>query len=159
MQTFPFDPLPVAGAQIRGNADHPLPYGFVGFYTALTGGLFIQAEVFHLPDEEMPGSSGFFGMHIHENGDCTLPFDKTGGHYDPAGREHPSHAGDLPPLLSGGGYAWMTFYDPRLSIDDVVGRSLVIHSMRDDFTSQPAGDSGMKIGCGVIKRYDTGLFL
>lgn len=144
-------PWPDAVAVIRGNADHPLLYGTAGFYSAPTGGLFLQVEVFHLPDQDLPGSSGFFGMHIHEYGDCTLPFDKTGNHYNPSNQEHPNHAGDLPPLLSSGGYAWMSFYDGRLTISDVVGKSLVIHGMRDDFTGQPSGDSGMKIGCGVIR--------
>jgi len=60
------------------------------------------------------------------------------------------HAGDLVPLLNNNGYAYLTFYDNRFSINDINGKSIVIHSMRDDFTNQPAGDSGEKIGCGVI---------
>lgn len=80
------------------------------------------------------------------------PFPNTGNHYNPGNVPHPEHAGDLPPLLSNNGYAWMTFYTGRINVEDVAGRSLVIHSMRDDFTSQPSGDSGDKIGCGVIEE-------
>lgn len=160
--------MPAAVAQIQGNADHPHLFGIVSFYNTPFGGVLVSAEVYGLPDKQadmmpvgdnvlknVPASSGmhssyFFGMHIHENGDCTLPFDKTGSHYNPTNAQHPEHAGDMPPLLSSNGYAWMSFYTGRLRLEDIIGRSVVIHAMRDDFTSQPAGDSGEKIGCGVI---------
>ena len=58
------------------------------------------------------------------------------------------------PLLGNQGYAWTSFYDKRFAIDDIIGKSVVIHSRRDDFTTQPAGDSGEKIGCGVIRKED-----
>lgn len=90
-------------------------------------------------------------MHIHENGDCSDNFSKTGQHYRLPGQEHPSHLGDLPPLLSNQGYAWTAFYDKRFTLPDILGRSLVIHGGTDDFRSQPSGDSGSKIACGVIK--------
>ena len=110
----------------------------------------IQVEVFYLPDQDLPNHSGFFGMHMHQNGDCQIPFDQTGDHFNPKALPHPEHAGDFPPLLSGHGYAWMAFYDTRLSIEDIMGRSIVIHGHKDDFSSQPSGMSGEKIGCGVI---------
>lgn len=94
--------------------------------------------------------SNFYGMHIHEFGDCTPPFDKTGGHYNPLNAQHPHHSGDMPPLMSSNGYAWMSFFDNRFTIEEIIGKSLVIHRMRDDFTSQPSGDSGEKIACGII---------
>ena len=64
-----------------------------------------------------------------------------------------TYTGDLPPLLSNHGYAWMAFYDARFTVADIIGRSLIIHENRDDFTTQPAGDSGTKIACGVIEAY------
>ena len=114
------------------------------------GGVLIQVEVFYLPDQDLPNHSGFFGMHMHQNGECQIPFDQTGDHFNPQNLMHPEHAGDFPPLLSGHGYAWMAFYDTRLSIEDIMGRSIVIHGHKDDFSSQPSGMSGEKIGCGVI---------
>lgn len=144
-------PLPDAAAEIKGNSANPLLKGTAAFYRTTMGGILLQVEVFHLPDENQPGSSDFFGMHIHQFGDCTLPFDKTGDHYNPGNLPHPEHAGDLPPLLSSNGYAWMAFYDGRLSLSEVIGKSLVIHGGRDDFTTQPSGHSGDKIGCGVIE--------
>lgn len=144
-----FNATPDAMAHILGNDDNPMLEGVVSFYRCSMGGVLIHAEVFHLPDNN---PSGFFGFHIHQFGDCSKPFDKTGDHYNPVNLPHPEHAGDLPPLLSNNGYAWMAFYDNRFSLEEIIGKSVVIHDMRDDFTSQPSGDAGVKIGCGVIKE-------
>ena len=137
----------VAYARIKGNVDNPMLWGLIGFYKTMYDGIFINIQINNLP----PNETGFYGMHIHEFGDCTPPFDKTGNHYNPNKTNHPNHAGDMPPLLSNNGYAWMAFYDTRFLINEIIGKSIVIHSMRDDFTSQPSGDSGNKIGCGIIK--------
>ena len=168
---------PAAEAMIQGNSNYPNIFGMIHFYDTPFGGVLVSAEIYGLPDNRMNGnsmtdnsmngnsttanqmpksmiiknsiSSGFYGFHIHEFGDCTPPFNKTGDHYNPDKQPHPYHAGDMPPLLSNDGYACMIFYDKRLTIDDIVGKSVVIHSMRDDFTSQPSGDAGEKIACGV----------
>ena len=142
---------PFAIAHIQGNADNPLLTGTALFYRSCMGGIIVQIEVFHLPDKKLPDISGFFGMHMHDFGDCTPPFDQTGSHFNPNNRVHPNHAGDFPPLLSVHGYAWMVFHDARLSPCDVIGRSIVIHEQEDDFTTQPSGNSGSKIGCGAIE--------
>lgn len=143
---------PYAYAKIIGNIDNPLLHGISHFYPVSFGGILIETEVYGLPYEDIPLSSQFYGMHIHETGDCTLPFDKTGGHYNPGNLPHPMHAGDLLPLLGNAGYAYSVFYTDRFEIDDIIGRSLIIHSAPDDFTTQPSGNSGVKIACGVIKK-------
>lgn len=81
-----------------------------------------------------------------------LFFSGTGSHYNPVERVHPKHAGDLPPLLECQGNAYLSIRTDRFSVSDVVGRTVVIHSDPDDFHSQPAGNAGMKIGCGVIYK-------
>ena len=136
---------------MQGNASQPQLAGSVKFYQTSYGGVLIEAEIFGLPGINIPGSSSFYGMHIHEHGDCTRPFGQTGDHYNPGNLPHPQHAGDLPPLLGCQGYAYLVCYDKRFFVDDILGRSVVIHSMADDFTSQPSGNSGNKIGCGVIR--------
>ena len=95
----------------------------------------------------------FYGIHIHENGDCTPPFDKTGNHYNPTNTMHPYHAGDMVSLLGNNGFAYQVFYDKRFSTQEIIGKSVIIHSNMDDFMSQPSGNSGSKIGCGVIRRF------
>ena len=145
-------PRPSAVAILQGDTAVPVR-GYAEFYRTYTSGIVVQVEIMNLPDSEYPGQSGFFGMHIHETGNCTPPFNRTGMHYNPTDQPHPFHSGDLPPLLSNHGYAWMAFYDTRFTIPDVIGRSLIIHQGRDDFTTQPSGDSGNKIACGIIELY------
>lgn len=141
--------VPYAIANIEGNEKHPGINGIVKFYPVPYGGILIEAEIFNLP--YMDGKpNAFFGFHIHEKGDCSNSFKNTGNHFNPCNYPHPFHAGDMPPLMSNSGYAWMAFYDAKISICEIMNRSVVIHHMPDDFTTQPSGDSGDKIACGVI---------
>lgn len=144
---------PDAYADIKGNNDNPCLKGRVHFYSTAYGGTLVEVEVFNLPLLSKQAPSAFYGMHIHEKGNCTPPFDKTGNHYNPCGVLHPMHLGDMPVLLGNNGYAYSVFYTERYTIDDIMGRSLVIHLLPDDFITQPSGNSGEKIGCGVIKKY------
>lgn len=141
---------PKAYAKIIGNADNPLLHGMAYFYPVPFGGVLIETEVYGLPYEDILPYSQFYGMHIHETGNCTLPFNQTGEHYNPGKLPHPKHAGDLLPLLGNGGYAYSIFYTDRFELKDILERCLVIHSAPDDFITQPSGNSGAKIGCGVI---------
>lgn len=136
-------------AYIEGNSSNPKLHGQICFCKTLNDGVIITAEIFGLPDKDT--SSHFYGMHIHQFGNCDNNFANTGTHFTLDNTRHPMHAGDLPPLLSNEGYSWISFFDKRFSLEDILGKSIVIHSIRDDFTSQPAGDSGVKIGCGVIE--------
>ena len=114
----------------------------------------IEAEIFGLPDTDRSDVPAFYAFHIHETGDCSDDFAKTGTHYNPKNMLHPMHAGDMPPLLSGEGYAWLAFYDQGLELYDIVGRSVLIHRNADDFATQPSGNAGEKIACGVIRVID-----
>ena len=135
---------PEAIAWIRGEGRLR---GCVKLY-AIPRGTLVVAEVLGLP----PGETDFFAMHIHEGGSCAGEgFPDTGGHYNPGKTEHPNHAGDLPPLLSQNGRAWMAVETNRFTPRQVIGRTVVIHRQLDDFCSQPSGNSGRKIGCGVIR--------
>lgn len=145
------DNRPRAVAFIQGDGIYEELEGYVYFYEVPTGGLLIEAEIFGLPDKGRIASPVFYGFHMHEVGNCAERFSKTGGHYNPTGAPHPAHAGDFPPLRSGDGYAWLAFYNSTLELYEIIGKSVVIHLNVDDFTSQPAGNSGEKIGCGVIR--------
>jgi Cu-Zn family superoxide dismutase len=145
---------PAAVAWVTGNSTYSELSGLVKFYDTPYDGVLVEAEVFGLPNVSTQVSSDFYAMHIHQYGNCSGSFEKTGSHFNPTNAFHPEHAGDMIPLLGNQGYAWASFYDKRFTIDDIIGKSVVIHSRRDDFTSQPAGDSGEKIGCGVIRKED-----
>lgn len=137
---------PGAAAHVTGGID---PAGPEGTVTLQSQGQRVLVTVWMrgLPDNE----TGFFALHIHEGSDCSGPgFPTTGSHYNPDGVPHPRHAGDLPPLLSCRGEAYLQVLTDRFTIPDVMGRTVVIHSGPDDFRSQPAGNAGEKIACGVI---------
>ena len=142
---------PQAMAWVTGNSKAPQLSGLVKFYHTPYGGVLVEAEFFGLPNVDREGSSDFYAMHIHQFGDCSDNFANTGEHYNPTSMPHPDHAGDMPPVLANQGYAWLSFYDKRFTIDDILNRSVIIHSRADDFTTQPSGNSGDKIGCGVIR--------
>lgn len=143
---------PKAMAWVVDNKNNPKTSGLVKFYQPSNGGVLIEAEVFGLPDAGRGNPSNFFAMHIHESGNCNNNFTQTGNHFNPGNMPHPSHAGDLPPLLSNQGYAWTAFIDRRFTIDEIIGKSVIIHSSSDDFMTQPSGNSGNKIACGEIMR-------
>lgn len=145
--------LPQAMAWVTGGEAYPEISGLVKFYPTAYGGVLVAAEFFNLPNVTTPESTSFYAFHIHENGDCSQNFTRTGNHFNPTGSLHPGHAGDFPPLLGNQGYAFSVFYDKRFQIGDIMGKSVIVHSHADDFTSQPAGNSGTKIACGIIRPY------
>ena len=139
---------PTAIATVRGGSDAPNLFGTVRFYQKREGVL-VVAHVMHLP----PSGNGFFAFHIHEGASCTGEnFADTGSHYNPEKLPHPRHVGDLPPLLSYGGRAYLAVMTDRFRVRDILGRSVVSHSGADDFVTQPAGNAGQKIACGIIYR-------
>ncbi len=140
---------PDALAQICGGMEAPELSGCVQFYQE-KGCVLIVARISGLP---MESETGFFGFHIHDGESCSgMDFSGTGSHYNPAGQAHPKHAGDLPPLLACGGNGYLSVRTDRFSVDEILGRTLVIHSDPDDFRSQPAGNAGKKIACGIIRK-------
>ncbi|MGN1098421.1 MAG: superoxide dismutase family protein, partial [Clostridia bacterium] len=79
------------------------------------------------------------------------PFADALGHYNPTAQLHPNHAGDMPPLILNGSNAYLSFITGRFRLEEVIGRTVIVHSHHDDFTTQPSGGAGEKIACGVIR--------
>jgi len=105
------------------------------------------------------------GFHVHEKGDCTADAMSAGGHFNPAGAQHGNstsplhHAGDMPNLKAdANGVATLTWEETDFTVThgpaSIVGRSVVVHLDPDDYRSQPAGNSGPRIACGVIAKTD-----
>ena len=117
----------------------------------------VEARVAGLP----PGNHGF---HIHEKGDCSSGDGMSaGGHFNPRGKPHAApttpdrHAGDLPMLVAdAAGNATLVVEIDVITIGggdtDIVGRGLIVHKDPDDFMTQPTGNSGARLACGVIVR-------
>ena len=122
--------------------------GLVKFYQQANCVL-VVADISGLPRT----TTNFFGFHIHEGDNCDgTDFSGSKGHFNPNSTPHPQHAGDLPPLMLCGNTAHLSFLSDRFKIEDIIGHTLIIHDMPDDYTSQPSGNSGQKIACGIIKR-------
>lgn len=140
-------------AQIRGSAAYPDIRGTVLFY-AVRGGVLVRAEVTGLPRGAGTCASPIFAFHIHGGGECSGnaddPFADAGTHYNPENCPHPYHAGDLPPLFGADGNALSVFLTDRFGMDEIFGKTVIIHAKPDDFTTQPSGNAGEKIACGVI---------
>jgi Cu-Zn family superoxide dismutase len=103
------------------------------------------------------------GFHIHEKGDCSSGDGlSTGGHFNPAGKPHgpqdgEHHAGDMPALAADStGHAKANFTLHGVSIgsgpNDIVGKGLIVHTSPDDYRTQPTGNAGARIACGVIAK-------
>lgn len=143
-----------AVANLEGNYLAPQLKGMVAFYPWKDGTL-VQIEVFNLPPAKLPINNlppvNPFAFHIHEGSSCILPtFESAGKHFDLENKPHPFHSGDLPSLLSNDGYAFMSVYTNRFKPSDVIGKTVIIHLNPDDYRTQPAGNAGERIGCGVI---------
>ena len=106
------------------------------------------------------------GAHVHEKGDCSSGDGmSTGGHFNPDAKPHgpqvgPHHGGDMPSLSAdANGNAQTSFTLDEVTVaagpKSVVGKGLIVHKDPDDYATQPTGNSGARIACGVIKRDPT----
>jgi Cu-Zn family superoxide dismutase len=135
---------PASGSQV---------HGWVTF-TRMDGYVEIKGEVAGLT----PGQHAF---HIHEFGDCSSPDAlSTGGHFNPHHKMHGGpdsenrHAGDFGNITAdASGRATIELKDKALSMsgaDSIIGRAVIIHAMPDDLKTQPTGNAGGRVACGVI---------
>lgn len=141
-----------AVAVLMPTEDGPVE-GVVRFFKEADG-IRVVAQVENLT----PGDHGF---HIHEFGDCSAPDGAAaGGHYNPNGASHGGpedenrHVGDFGNIHADDtGKAVADFVDSHLKIEgatSIIGRSIVVHARADDLKSQPAGNAGKRVACGVI---------
>ena len=118
------------------------------------GGVAVSARITGLT----PGTHGF---HVHEFGDCSSPdFVSAGGHFNPMSQPHAApqadkrHVGDLGNVQAGAdGVATLEWTDKHLALDGhhgVVGRAVIVHAKADDLKTQPTGDAGGRLACGVV---------
>lgn len=144
-----------AVAVLNGSERFPNVTGMVRFYQT-NKGVVVCAEVSGLPQDNGPCYGQIFGFHIHKGtrcgGNMDDPFADAMAHYDLNDCTHPYHAGDMPPLFGNDGLAFSAFLTSRFTLNEVIGRTVIIHDHPDDFTTQPSGNSGTKIACGVIQQ-------
>lgn len=148
-----FSDVPDATAFIRGSEKYPLLKGVAQFYQQ-PHGVLVVIEVMGLPTSMEICGGGIHAVHIHEGASCsgneTDPFADVGMHYNPSGCAHPEHAGDLSPIFENEGYGLSVFYTNRFKVNEILGKTVIIHEKTDDFHTQPSGNAGEKIACGEI---------
>ena len=123
----------------------------------MNGGVHITGEVGGLAPNSV------HGIHVHETGDCSAAdASSAGGHFNPATQPHGKagagahHAGDMDNLTANAdGVARVSLHLAGVTLgssaaNDVVGRAVVVHAAPDDYRSQPAGNSGARVACGVV---------
>jgi Cu-Zn family superoxide dismutase len=147
-----------AAAYMTGGPLRPQISGIVFFHDTL-GGTLVTAQIAGLPDYQ-PGTDGKspigpHGFHIHERGNCQAgdpddPFQAAGAHWNPTNQPHGNHTGDFPVLFSNSGRAYMSFFTNKFRVSEIIGKSVIIHQNPDDYRSQPAGNAGQRLACGVI---------
>lgn len=150
--------LPTMTAEVMNLDGESL--GTVVFTTTASGSTHLAIELEGLP-------SGSHGFHVHETGLCDSAdgFKSAGGHYA-AGKAHGilaadgPHPGDFPNIhVARDGILVLEFFTDALTVgsdgenplDDEDGSAIVIHDGADDYESQPSGNAGERIGCGVIR--------
>lgn len=149
-QTPTYDELVVVVHPTEGNDAN----GVVRFLNE-EGGVQVVAEIHGLE------ANSNHGFHIHQYGDCTAPDGTSaGGHFNPQENPHAGptdsqrHVGDLGNLESDDdGLAELNYLDTEISfegINNILGRGVVVHAGEDDLETQPTGDAGARLGCGVI---------
>lgn len=141
------DLAPTAGNAAKGTVT----------FTQKDGTVLVVAKVSGLT----PGNHGF---HVHEKGDCSAADAMSaGGHFNPMGKPHahPSvserHTGDMPMLVAeASGNATLTSELTLMRVgsgaNDIVGKAVIVHKDPDDFTTQPTGNSGARVACGIIRK-------
>lgn len=150
----------MAVAYLRGGPIAPDIKGTVSF-RSVQGGTKVTVQVWGLPKYRAATNGkqpvGPHGFHIHDQGSCKIgdisnPFSAAGGHWNPDNQPHGNHAGDFPVLFSNHGFAYMSFFTDRFTVADIIGKTVIIHESPDDYRTQPAGNSGRRLACGIIRR-------
>ena len=148
-----FGSVPAATAFIKGSEKYPKIRGLVTFYNTV-GGIIVRSEISGLPQSTDLCKTPIFAFHIHSGNYCKKnhneAFSSASGHYNPNNCPHPYHAGDMPPLFGVKGKSFSAFLTDRFTIREILNKTVIIHASPDDFTSQPAGNAGERIACGII---------
>lgn len=144
---------PMATANVRPTSGNTAQ-GTVHFQELRDGSVEVEVALTGL-------SAGTHGFHVHEFGSCADNGNAAGGHFNPMNMPHASpeaashHAGDFGNIqVTAGGEARTTFTTRAITVSEgprsVVGKAVIVHADRDDLVTQPTGNAGGRVGCGVI---------
>jgi superoxide dismutase, Cu-Zn family len=123
-------------------------------FTKVADGVRVAAHITGLKE-------GLHGFHVHEFGDCSAPDGTSaGGHFNPSGSPHGGphdavrHTGDMGNVTAGAdGVATLEYIDSRVAFEgpnSILGRGVIVHANADDMKTQPTGNAGGRVACGVV---------
>lgn len=146
-----------AYCRLTGSRDYPALKGTVLFYQ-VDNKVWVTIQMSGFRVDRTRCNQPIASLHIHEGNRCTgtrtNPFRDALEHYNPDDCNHPFHAGDLGNLfINKDGTVMMSILTDRFTIDEIMNKTMIVHKGIDDFKTQPSGNSGDRIACGVIRRY------
>lgn len=148
----------IAHAKLAATADEK-EMGSAKFYLLEDGKMRMDLEI-NYPTR----ADSTVAVHFHEHGDCGNMGENTHGHWNPTNEAHGKwgsaayHSGDIGNIqLDSKGHGTITVTTDRWSdqaddVKNIIGRGIIVHGGTDDYTTQPTGNSGPRVGCGVIVK-------
>ncbi|MBK7099367.1 MAG: superoxide dismutase family protein [Sphingobacteriales bacterium] len=149
----------IASAQLQSTANTGINVGSADFYLQKDGQITMVMKI-NIKEK----ANGSVAVHFHEHGDCGNKGDNTHGHWNPTKENHgqwgkpPFHSGDIGNIsLDKNGNGKVVITTDRWSvkegnINNIISRGIIVHGGIDDYKTQPTGNSGPRIGCGVIEK-------
>ncbi|HEX7754136.1 MAG TPA: superoxide dismutase family protein [Niabella sp.] len=148
----------VAVANLQSTADSTKNLGTAKFYKLADGKIRLDVEI-NMPER----ADSNVAVHFHEHGDCGMKGENSHGHWNPTKSQHGEwgsasfHAGDIGNIkLDAQGHGTKSVTTDLWSTDqgdkDIIGRAVIVHGGTDDYKTQPTGNSGPRVGCGVITK-------
>ena len=148
----------IASATLSETADNSKTIGTAKFYELSDGQIKMDLEI-----NFASRADSNVAVHFHEHGDCGNMGENTHGHWNPTNENHGKwgssayHSGDIGNIvLDDKGHGSVSVTTDRWNIKDgdiknIIGRGIIVHGGTDDYTTQPTGNSGPRVGCGVIE--------
>lgn len=117
----------------------------------------VRISISNFPVNKRNCNQSVASLHIHNGSTCTPntkpAFTNAFEHYNPNKCNHPYHAGDLGNLfINKNGTARLDMITDRFTVEEIINKTVILHMNKDDFTTQPSGNSGEKIACGIIRK-------
>lgn len=148
----------VATANLMSTADSTQPVGTANFYQLENNQIRLDVVI-----DYKDRADSNVAVHFHEHGDCGNKGDNSHGHWNPTNENHGEwgsasyHLGDIGNIqLDANGHGTKSVTTDKWSVsggdNDIIGKAIIVHGGTDDYTTQPTGNSGPRVGCGVITK-------
>lgn len=141
--------------RLMGSNEYPNLRGIV-LFTQNENNVLVRISISNFPVTRNKCNQAIASLHIHNGNLCTPrrrpAFTNAQEHFNPNNCRHPYHAGDLGNIfINQDGSARLNIIIDRFTLDEINNKTIILHINKDDFTTQPSGNSGERIACGIIR--------